>query len=335
MELLQSGLKLRQLQVFRAVLRAGSTRQAAVALGISQPAVSQHIKQLEALLGVVLFERSTNRILPSREAWELLRNVELALTSLDRLEASIFAMKNEERQQIAIAAPAVFGFVTLPKVVATIRSKTDSSVRSISGNYHQVGEHILSGRADLGISRLPVDPRLFEWAPIGSAHNVCIFHPKHRFSRQACVEASDLVGETIVDIDPEFASHQMNFNALRFAGVEPDILVEYDSNGYEVGFVSAGLGVSITNEIIAREYSAFELEARPVDPSALYHYVAIWQRGRTFSSTLEVSLDAIRSAFADCLPANDIAPDMDRPAIAARRQGFLTFMKPRPVSLKR
>ncbi|WP_245500241.1 LysR family transcriptional regulator, partial [Mesorhizobium sp. M4B.F.Ca.ET.089.01.1.1] len=42
MELLQSGLKLRQLQVFRAVLRAGSTRQAAIALGISQPAVSQH-----------------------------------------------------------------------------------------------------------------------------------------------------------------------------------------------------------------------------------------------------------------------------------------------------
>src|SRR5690242_10464525 len=144
MELLQSGLKLRQLQVFRAVLRAGSTRQAAIALGISQPAVSQHIKQLEALLGITLFERSTNRILPSREAWELLRNVDLALTSLDRLEASIFAMKNEERQQIAIAAPAVFGFVTLPKVVATIHSKTGSSVRSISGNYHQVGEHILS-----------------------------------------------------------------------------------------------------------------------------------------------------------------------------------------------
>ncbi|RWE30682.1 MAG: LysR family transcriptional regulator, partial [Mesorhizobium sp.] len=37
MELLQSGLKLRQLQVFREVLRAGSTRRAAAALGISQP----------------------------------------------------------------------------------------------------------------------------------------------------------------------------------------------------------------------------------------------------------------------------------------------------------
>lgn len=187
MELLQGGLKLRQLQVFREVLRTGSTRRAAAAVGISQPAVSQYVKQLEAVLGFALFKRSANRILPLQEAWELLRNVELALTSLDRLEASI---------------------------------------------------------------------------------------------------------------DPQFASHQMNFNALRFAGVEPDIVVEYDSNGHEAGFVSAGLGVSITNEIVAREYKAFELGIKPVEPSALYHYVAVWQKGRTFSNALNVTLEAVVSLFA-------------------------------------
>lgn len=297
MELLQSGLKLRQLQVFREVLRTGSTRRAATALGISQPAISQTVKQLEAALGFTLFRRSTNRILPLQEAWEFLRNVELALTSLDRLEASIFAMKNEEKQRVAIAAPSVFSFVTLPKVVGIIRSKTGSTVRSISGSYDEIGEHILAGRADLGISRLPLDPDLFEWAPLGSARNVCIFHPSHRFSKQPRVEACDLAGETMVDIDPQFAAHQMNFNALRFAGVEPDILVEFDCNGHEAGFVSAGLGVAITNEIIAREYAAFNLDMKPAEPSALYHYVAIWQKGRTFSHLLDVSLEAILTAF--------------------------------------
>lgn len=231
-------------------------------------------------------------------AWELLRNVELALNSLERLEASIFAMKNDGRQRIAIATPAVFGFVTLPKVVAIIRAKTSSNVRTISGTYDQIGEHILAGRADLGISRLPVDPRLFDWAPLGSARNVCVFHPGHRFSRQERVETNDLAGETIVDIDPRFASHQMNMNALRFEGIEPDILVEYDSSGHEAGFVSAGLGVSISNEILAREYAAFGLQARPVEPSALYHYVAIWQKGRVFPDALKISLEAILSTFA-------------------------------------
>ncbi|RUU14490.1 LysR family transcriptional regulator [Mesorhizobium sp. USDA-HM6] len=304
MELLHSGLKLRQLQVFREVLRAGSTRRAATALGISQPAISQQVKQLEATLGFTLFKRSANRILPLQEAWEFLRNVELALTSLDRLEASVSAMRSEEKQCIAIAAPAVFGFVTLPRVVAIIRSKTASTVRSISGSYEQIGEHILSGRADIGISRLPLDHDLFEWAPLGSARNVCIFPRNHRFSKYARIEAQDLAGETIVDIDPQFASHQMNFNALRFAGIEPDILVEYDSNGHEAGFVAAGLGVSITNEIVAREYGAFRLGTKPVEPTALYHYVAIWQKGRTFSNALNVSLEAILSAFASNISTN-------------------------------
>ncbi|MFD9900257.1 LysR family transcriptional regulator [Mesorhizobium sp. NPDC059025] len=298
MELLHNGLKLRQLQVFREVLRAGSTRRAAAVLGVSQPAISQHVKQLEATLGVALFERSTNRIQPLQQAWELLRNVELALNSLERLEASIFAMKNDGRQRIAIATPAVFGFVTLPKVVAIIRTKTSLNVRTISGTYEQIGEHILAGRADLAISRLPVDPRLFDWAPLGSARNVCMFHPGHRFSKLERVEAQDLADETIVDIDPRFASHQMNMNALRFEGIEPDILVEYDSSGHEAGFVSAGLGVSITNEILAREYAVFGLQTRPVEPSALYHYVATWQKGRVFSEALKISLEAIKATFA-------------------------------------
>lgn len=304
MELSHSGLKLRQLQVFREVLRAGSTRRAAIALGISQPAISQNVKQLEATLGIPLFERSSNRILPLHKAWELLRSVELALNALERLEASIFAMKNEERPRIGIATPAVFGFVTLPKVVAAIRAQTGSTVRTISGTYDQIGEHILAGRADLGISRLPVDQSLFDWVPLGSARNVCVFHPSHRFSELSLIEARDLAGETIVDIDPHYASHQMNMNALRFEGIEPDILVEYDSSGHEAGFVSAGLGISITNEIIAREYAAFDLTSKPVEPSALYHYVALWQKGRVFSDALRASLDAIVSAFGSAVAAS-------------------------------
>jgi len=160
-----------------------------------------------------------------------------------------------------------------------------------------------SARRALKIEPPFLDPHLFEWAPLGSARNVCIFHPDHRFSKQSRIEAHDLAGETIVDIDPQFAAHQMNFNALRFAGVEPNILVEFDCNGNEAGYVSADLGISITNEIIAREYAAFHLGIKPVEPSALYHYVAIWQKGRTFSNTLNVSLQAIVSAFAPKMSA--------------------------------
>ncbi|MBO9135324.1 LysR family transcriptional regulator, partial [Rhizobium sp. B209b/85] len=63
MEIVGSMVRIRQLQVLREVLRAGSERLAARALGISQPAVSQNVRQLEEAIGFALFRRETNRLI--------------------------------------------------------------------------------------------------------------------------------------------------------------------------------------------------------------------------------------------------------------------------------
>lgn len=293
MERLQSGLKLRQLQIFREVLRNGSTRKAAAVMGMSQPAVSQQVKLLETTIGFDLFERTSNSISPTKEAWELLRSVDAALSSIDRLDASIEQIRTQERADISIAAPSVFGFVTLPNVVATLRSRLSVSIRILSGDDEHLKSTILSGGADIGIARLPLEPKLFDWAPIYSARNVCIFNPSHRFAALQCVEAEDLVGEPIVDIDPRFATHQMNINALRFRGSEPDVAVEYDGLSHEVGFVARGLGVAITNSFLAREYAHFNIESRTFEPSAVYHYVVFWQSNRDMPYACKLATDAL------------------------------------------
>jgi DNA-binding transcriptional LysR family regulator len=292
-ERLQSGLKLRQLQIFREVLRSGSTRKAAVVIGMSQPAVSQQVKLLEAMVGFDLFERTSNRISPTKEAWELLRSVDEALSSIDRLDASIEQIRTQDKAVVSIAAPSVFGFVTLPNVVATLRSKLAVNIRILSGDDEQLKAAILSGAADIGIARLPLEPKLFAWAPIYTARNVCIFSPSHRFAARQRVEAEDLVGEPIIDIDPRVATHQMNINALRFRGNEPDVAVEYDSLSHEVGFVASGLGVAITNSFLAREYAHFNIESRIFEPSAVYHYVVFWQKDRELPQACSVAIDVI------------------------------------------
>lgn len=299
-------LKLRHLEIFREVLRAGSTRAAAAKLGISQPAVSQQVKQLEISLGIDLFQRSANRMTPLREAWELLRSVEETLSSFERLEASIGEIRNQENVPLSIAASSVFGFVALPAVAKALLERNGPGLRTLSGSDEQVKMHVLSGRADFGIARLPLDPGLFDLLPLATATNVCMFHHEHRFAGFPCVTAEDLVGEAIVDIDLRFASHQMNLDALRFRGFEPSLVVEYDDTGHEVGFVASRLGVAITNAVIARQYSAFKIGTKPFTPSALYHYVAVWQKGRRLSDRMETLLKALTDAFA--IPANSMAP---------------------------
>lgn len=300
MEIVGSTVRIRQLQVLREVLRAGSERLAARALGISQPAVSQNVRQLEEAIGFALFRRETNRLSPTDKAWELLHTIDAAFAGLDRIGPSIEFLRNNDTRVIGIAAPSAFSFGTLPRVVKSVRETSRSyKVQVKSGSYQQIADHVQSGRVDLGISRLPLDERIFDWMPIGAATNVCLFPPNHRFALQHVVTAKDLVGEAIIDIDPQVASHQMSVNALRHIGIQPEIVVEYDSNGHDVGYVKAGIGISISNEIIAKEYASFGIEFRPFQPGAVYHYVIIWQKERKLSDALRFVAEILVAAAVD------------------------------------
>ncbi len=69
-------LNLRQLEIFREVIRCQTTVGAAEALAISQPAVSNAIRQIESQLGIPLFDRVGNRLVPTDEAREVMRGSE-------------------------------------------------------------------------------------------------------------------------------------------------------------------------------------------------------------------------------------------------------------------
>lgn len=68
-------ISLRLLEIFAAMMRAGTTVEAAEMLGVSQPAVSAGLKQLETQLGIVLFERASRRMMPTAEARELFAEI--------------------------------------------------------------------------------------------------------------------------------------------------------------------------------------------------------------------------------------------------------------------
>ena len=80
-------------------------------------------------------------------------------------------------------------------------------------------------------------------------------------------------------------------------GSVPDIVVQVDANGHEAGLIAAGLGISITNSIVARECILFGLHSRPFEPSATYHYIIFWQKGRQLTDGLQFAVEQLAKAF--------------------------------------
>ena len=83
-------------RVFYTVAKCGSLTKAAQALFISQPAVSQSIKQLENQLGITLFKRTYRGMVLSEVGEMMYVNVGKAITILDEAENSLSNVKSEE-----------------------------------------------------------------------------------------------------------------------------------------------------------------------------------------------------------------------------------------------
>ncbi|WP_083338353.1 LysR family transcriptional regulator [Ensifer sp. LCM 4579] len=310
-EIAKTGVTLRQLQILREVVRAGSERAAAKALDITQPAVSQQIKQLEALLAVQLFVRDKGRLVPTAQTMTLFRDADATFVQMERIAKTVASLQGIDSDTIGIAAPHVFSLRLLPDAIRKLRSRQPvAAVHLKSGTYREVTDHVLEGRADLGLGRLPLDENVFDWHPATTATNVCIFHPDHRFAQKDMIRAEDLVGEPLADIEPQMQSHLMSENAMRYMGAEPHLAIQVDVIGQEVSFVAAGLGISSSNTFAARQVACFNVEIRPFEPSALYHYVVFWQKGRHLGPMLEEAVNVLIECARDAeVPGGVMTPD--------------------------
>ena len=100
-------------EVFVAVVDAGGFTPAAVALGLSQPAVSRRVAGLEARLGVRLLARTTRRIRPTDAGRMFYERCRRALAELEEAECEAAAQGADLRGVLRLAAPPAFGRAVL------------------------------------------------------------------------------------------------------------------------------------------------------------------------------------------------------------------------------
>lgn len=152
-------MELHHLRSFAAVARHGRLAAAARILHLSQPAVSAHLKELEAELGQPLFTRSHAGMAPTAAARELLPRAEAALAAVDGLRIPAVAGL---RGDLDVGTIADAAWVRAPQLLAWIRARHPGlNLRfhqSISG---RVQHEIAAGRLHAGWSVGPVaDPAL-------------------------------------------------------------------------------------------------------------------------------------------------------------------------------
>ncbi|MDP3190132.1 MULTISPECIES: LysR family transcriptional regulator [Comamonadaceae] len=146
-------LNLRQLKVFVATARAGSTRAAADHMARSQSAASAALVDLEGSLGVRLFDRVGRRLVLNEHGRTLLPRAESLLDHAAEVE---HLFDGEHATPLRMAASLTIGEYLLPELIGRWKiSHPSSPVNLMIGNSGEVVEAVTSFEADIGFIEGP------------------------------------------------------------------------------------------------------------------------------------------------------------------------------------
>jgi DNA-binding transcriptional LysR family regulator len=149
----------RQLDALGAVVEYGNFSVAARARHVSQPSIHRSARELEKLLGVPLFEKTSFGITPTREAAELARRTRLAFAEIEQAHAEVHALSGGESGRTVISALPLAGSYLLP---ATLLEFTQQHPRHgvaiIDGTYEHLLTGLRAGESDILIGALRDPP---------------------------------------------------------------------------------------------------------------------------------------------------------------------------------
>ncbi len=148
-------------RVFYTVARCGSLTRAAEELFISQPAVSQAVKQLEGQLGTSLFNRTHRGMELSVQGGKLIfKQVEEALALLDDAENKLLELKTTASGTIRIGATdSIFSNILADKIVTFNEKYPAVRFELITGTTPETITQLKENKCDIGFLNLPVEDK--------------------------------------------------------------------------------------------------------------------------------------------------------------------------------
>src|SRR5438445_201779 len=147
---------LTQARALDAVVRHGSFSRAAAELGLTQPAVSMQVRQLETALGLPLVERMGKRAFATRAGELLLEHSARAVRELETAVQMLQRLRGRVAGRIRIGTSASLSIYVLPPVFRSFRARhPDVELIVVTGNAPEIAHAIVANHLDIGITSLP------------------------------------------------------------------------------------------------------------------------------------------------------------------------------------
>jgi DNA-binding transcriptional LysR family regulator len=256
-------------RAFLAVLREGSLSGAARALGAAQPTVRRRIEELERQLGVALFTRSPQGLLPTQAAFRLEEPARIMATAADAFLRAASAPADEARGLVRITASEVMSVEVLPSMLTALRER--HSGLAVAVGVSNANEDLLHGQADVAVRMVEPTQQALVAQRIGEVPLGLHAHQRYLDAHGTPESLGDLKRYALIGFERETAG----VRTLRTRGLKlqpADFAMRTDSDLCQLAAIRAGLGLGVCQVPLARR----DPELVHVLPEALTFGLGVW-----------------------------------------------------------
>lgn len=298
------------LRVMRAIADEGSFTAAALALGYSQPAVSQMVKRLEQRTGTVLVEKVGRSVRLTEAGAVLARHATPVLAALDAAEEEVAAIAGLRSGRVRLMAFPSSSVTLVPRALAAVRAEhPDLSVQFTEAEPPESLAALRAGEVDLAVAfsydgselargedleGFVVHPLLDE--------EVRVALPRHHpLAGQEVVSMTDLTDDEWIAGCARCRGHLLKI--AHDAGFAPKVAFETEDYVAVQGFVAAGLGVALIPDLIRAATSNDDVVIRPLDPQTRRRIHVVTTEDLLKVPAVATTLEALTAAAETSLPA--------------------------------
>lgn len=293
-------MELHQLQCFIVVLEEGGFKRATARLGITQPALSYQIKQLEEELGVPLFHRRPGGITPTEAGRVLLEHAHQVISAVQEAHQVVRELSDGVNGEIRIGTVNSVGTYFLPQALWEIRAKHPMvRPKLLYRNSDELLESLLANKLDVVLVVDPPPERRLRHELVLEEHISLVSSPGHPLYGRAKVDPAELKDVQFISLSPQTPTGALIRDHLDRVGVSVVPAVSTDNVETVKRMVEAGMGVAflpdmVTSEDVACDGQPGRLGRSTVDPPLTRHIVLVTWRDSNHSRALQAFIVEVR-----------------------------------------
>ena len=290
-------MRLRQIEIFYHVYRAGSISGAARDLHVSQPSVSKVLRHAEDQLGFDLFIRQKGRLFPTAAAHELydeVRDVYRRISAFNRTAGNI---RKRKGGHVRLAVLPSLSLSAAPEAIANLRrSHSDLSFELTTLHSDELADALVEKKCDLCVGFEKLEDERIAIQPIGTGHFVMVTR-EERSAEASDKDMTALNEADFIGMNGSGPLAAMLSKAMEERQIHPNEVVTTHTYHMALALVRKGVGLAITDQFTADSHLGQSLYSYPLEEIPPFPVFAAWLKDNHEPKLIETCVDALSGSI--------------------------------------